>query len=337
MARPPAPYTRARVVTTLINSTIWSLLLYLTCAFSGGGKLEHMSPLEMANVTALTFLFIPYFTTHGVLMSLFNGVLKGSIIMPEATQDARAEAGTANPWRLATINAFVFGLVPAGIGYFIAIRADAATMTRGAFAGRYALAGALLCASVAWVVSGQPLLRTLRTPREKRGFLGTPDQYLWRYFALPHGIANTIINGVLAFALSPVPFAQAGAIVPTQHIVGDTVIALVVLTLLLASGARSQARNETLLGIAPPGAAAKRSVLNASLRALFCGFAFAVVVGVFFWLTKLPGLDIFSWAAYRAVVFGVYAGWLTKGVAQAAINSTLNAEPVASPASTAAA
>jgi hypothetical protein len=336
MARPPAPYARARIVTTLITSTIWFLILFPISTFSGGGRLEHMSTLEMANVVAITLMFIPYFSTHGVLMSMYNGVLKGSIVMPASTASASAEPGTENPWRLATINAFAFGLVPAGIGYFLAMSA-AATMTRGVFAVRYALACTLLCAVVTYVVAGKPFLRTMQKPREKRGYTGTREQYLWRYFALPHGIANLIINAVLAFTLTPVPFSQPGAIVPTQHIIVDTVIALVVLTWLLASGARSQARNEALLGISPPAAASTHSVLSALSRVFLGGLAFSIAVGVVFWLTKSPGLSIVSWAVYRGVVLGVYAGWLTKEVARAAIKTTLAAEPAATPASTAAA
>jgi hypothetical protein len=337
MARPPATYERTRVLTTLITSTIWFLILYGTCAFSNGGKAMHMSPLEMANVASLTFLMVPYFGTHGVLMSLFKSVLAGRVIMPAAAQDASAGSGTENAWRRAAINVVLFGVVPAGIGYFLAIRTNPETMTRGVFAGRYALAGALICASVAWSVSGKPFLRTIGTPREKRGFVGTPDQYLWRYYSLPHGIANVVINFALAFALSPVPFAP-GAIVPTQNVVGDTVAAFVVLTWLLTSGAKGQARNEALLGIAPPAAASNKKVWSASLTALLGGLAFAVVVGVLFFVTKAPGLGIWTWAAYRGVVFGVYAGILTKLVARAAINTALKtAEPVAAPATPAAA
>jgi hypothetical protein len=327
MARPPAPYARVRIFTTLITSVIWFLILYLSTAFFRGGKGEHMSPLEMANGTAFTFLFIPYFASHGVLMSMFKGVLAGTTVLPTATQDPRAGVPLANPWRLATINAFVFGLVPAALGFFLWERTDPATMTRGVFALRNALAGMLLCAVVAWVASGQPFLRTMMKPREQRAFAGTPDQYLWWYFAIPHGIANFIINGLLAFVFVP------GALAPTRQIVGDTVIAFVVLTWLLTMGAKSQAHHETLLGIAPPAAASQKSTRKASLMMLLYGFGFAIIAALVFQLLKLPGLDVWSWAVYRAVVFGVYAALLTKAVAQASINTALHAEPVASPAS----
>jgi hypothetical protein len=327
MARPPAPYARVRIFTTLITSMIWGLILYFTTAFFRGGKGEHMSPLEMANGTAFTFMFIPYFTTHGVLMSMFKGVLAGTTVSPAATQDPRASVPLVNPWRLATINAFVFGLVPAAIGFWLWKQTDPATMTRGVFALRNALAGMLLCAVVGWVASGQPFLRTMLKPREQRAFAGTPDQYLWRYFAIPHGIANFIINALLAFVLAP------GASVPTPQIVVDTVIALVILTWLLTMGAKSQAHHETLLGIAPPAAASQKSTRKASLMMLLYGFGFALVAALVFKVTKLPGLDVWSWAAYRAIVFGIYAALLTKAVAQASINTALHAEPLASPAS----
>jgi hypothetical protein len=326
MARPPAPYARVRIFTVLITSMIWGLILYFSTAFFRGGKGEHMSPLEMANSTAFTFMFIPYFTTHGVLMSMFKGVLAGTTVVP-ASQDPRGGVPLDNPWRLATINAFVFGLVPAAIGFWLWDRTDPATMTRGVFALRNALAGMLLCAVVAWVASGQPFLRTLLKSKEQRAFAGTPDQYLWRYFAIPHGIANFIINALLAFVFAP------GASVPTLQIVSDTVIALVVLTWLLTMGAKSQAHHETLLGIAPPAAASQKSTRKASLMMLLYGFGFALVAALVFKLTKLHGLDVWSWAAYRAIVFGTYAALLTKAVAQASINTTLHTEPVASPAS----
>jgi hypothetical protein len=330
MAQPPAPYIRVRIFTTLITSVIWGLILYFSTAFFRGGKGEHMSPLEMAIGTAFTFLFIPYFASHGVLMSMFKGVLAGTTVLPASTQDPRAGVPLANPWRLATISAFAFGLVPAAIGFFLWERTDAATMTRGVFALRNALAGMLLCAVVAWVASGQPFLRTMLKPREQRAFVGTPEQYLAWYFAIPHGIANFIINGLLAFV-----FAQS-AIVPTRQIIGDTVIAFVILTWLLTMGAKSQAHHETLLGIAPPAAASQRSTRTASLFTLGCGFGFAIVAALVFNLLKLPGVDVWSWAVYRAVVFGVYAALLTKAVARASIHTTLHAQPVATSASVAA-
>ena len=327
MARPPAPYPRVRVVTTLITSIIWGLILYLSTAFFRGGKAEHMSPLEMANATAFTFMFIPYFATHGVLMSMFKGVLADTTVLPAgATQDPRAGVPLANPWRLATINAFLFGLPAAALGFFLWERIDPATMTRGVFAFRNALAGMLLCAVVAWVASGQPFLRTMLKPREQRAFAGTPEQYLWRYFAIPHGIANLFINALLAFVLAP------GAIVPAGQIVIDTVIALIILTWLLTMGAKSQAHHETLLGIAPPAAASQKSTRKASLMMLLYGFGFAIAAGVVFEL-KVHDLDVWSWAVYRAIVFGVYAALLTKAVAQASINTTLQGESAASPSS----
>ena len=334
MTLPPAPYARARVFTTLITTLVWAVLLFV---FTGFSKEEYASPVGMANFTAVAFMFIPYFATHGVLMSMMNGVVKGSIIMPESAKDASGGGGTDNPWRLATINAFAFGLIPSGLGYFLAINVAPNSMTPRAFGIRYTLAGTALAAIVTWIASGRPFLRTMGMPIEKRAYVGTPDQYLMRYFALPHGIANTIINAALAFALSPVPFAQAGAIVPTAHIVFDTAATCLILTWLIASGSKSQARVETLLGIAPPAAASQKSVMNALMTTFFAGLGFTVVVGVILWLTKTPGLDVFSWAAYRGVVFGVYAGWLAKNVAQAAINTALHPEAAASPASSQAA
>jgi hypothetical protein len=87
-----------------------------------------------------------------------------------------------------------------------------------------------------------------------------------------------------------------------------------------------------LLGIAPPAAASQKSTRTASLMMLLYGFGFAIAAGVAFEL-KVHDLDVWSWAVYRAIVFGVYAALLTKAVAQASINTTLHGAPAASAAS----
>jgi hypothetical protein len=327
MSRPAAPHHVARIFTTVITAAVWCGILLLTGYASVGGfkkEVVHAAPVIMANVAAWGLLFIPYFATQGVLISMLDGVTKKRILAPDAID--KATAHVSNPWRLGAIHALVVGLVPAAVAYFLGIRAGVDTMTPGGFAVRYAMAGTLLCAGIAWTVAGDPFMRIARLPRELRVFQGDPKRYLSTHFAWPHGIANAIINGALAFLLSPVSFAEAGAIVPTKNVVGDLVITFLVLTWLITSGTKTQARVETQWGIAPPAAASSNAVPTAFLVAFFAGIGFSIVAGIAFAVTKTPGLSIVSWAFFRGIVFGVYSAWLSARVAAATINSVLNPE-----------
>jgi hypothetical protein len=323
MAMPPATASAARPFTTAITSAIWWLILYgVGWAFSGGSKVVHVPAIVMANVTAMSFVFIPYFATQGVLISMLDGVLKGRILLPDAA-GAGAER-SENPWRLGVINALIFGVAPAAIGYFVAMNASSDALTPGAFAVRFASAGALLCAAVAWSVSGAPFLRAARVPRGQPANGGDPKPYLWQRFVWPHGVANAIINGALAFALSPVPAAQDGAVVPAAHVVVDAAITFLILTWIIASGVKTHARVEATWGVAPPAAASRDSLPTAAMTAFFASLAFCVALGAIFWLTKAPGMSVIGWAVLRGVACGVYTAWLAKLAAQAVVRSVVS-------------
>jgi hypothetical protein len=332
MALPPATAKASRAITTLVTSAIWWLILYFTGRFfaTGGKEVAYVSPLAMANITALSFVFIPYFATHGVLISLLDRVLKEKIILPpEATPDASARP--SNPWQKGVVNGLLFGLVPAAVGYYVSSNASADTITPRMFAVRYASAGALLVAIVVFVMAGAPFLRATRVPRGTPACDGDPQRYLWQYFVWPHGIGNAIINGALAYALSPVPFGQAGAVVPAAQVVIDAAITFLVLTWIIVSGVRTQARVEAQWGIAPPAAASQDTLPVAFMTAFFSSLAFAVAVGGVFWLTKVPGLSVTAWAVFRGLACGVYTAWLAKLAAQAVIGRVLNPEASAKP------
>lgn len=330
MAMPPAPLGLARVISTAITGAVWWLLLFGGgYVFSGGGKVPHVAAVVIANLTAISYVFIPYFVTQNVLISLLDGHLKERISVSEPEDpNARAE----NPWRTSVINALRFGLVPAVIAYVLAMRVSADTLTPGAFAVRYAWGGALLAGATAWLVGGKPFITSMRVPRDKRMFQGDPKAYLATRFVWPHGIANAIINGALAFALSPVSIADAGALVPAQLVVGDAVITFFILTVLMVMGAKSQARVEAQWGIAPEAAANELTGPAAFLPAFFLSLGFSICLGIGFWLLKLPGLNVYAWAVFRGVAFGVYTAWLAKRVAQAVLNETFHPEAAAAPA-----
>lgn len=326
MALPPANHNVARVFTTAITSTIWWFILYGTGhLFSGGNKVAHVSPLVMANLTAFTYVFIPYFATQGVLVSMLERHHKGLILTPGGEDpNARME----NPWRAGMINALKFGLVPAGIGFALSITAGAESLTASQFATRFAWGGALICAVVAYLVSGEPFLKATRVPRAQRMFQGDPKQYLFTHFALPHGIANGIINGVLAFALSPVPLAEGG-MVPIPNVVVDLVITFFILTWLMTSGAKSQARLEAQLGVAPEAAASDYALPTAFLPAFFASVGFAIFMGVAFHVLGMKELSVYLWVVFRGVVFGLYTAWVARRVAAAMLNETFHPEAAA--------
>jgi hypothetical protein len=333
MAMPPAPHSLARVMTTVITSAVWWLILYgAGYAFCGGSKVAHVAPAVMANITVLSYVFIPYFVTQSVLISMLDGVLKQRIIVPDAPADPNGRID--NPWRSGVINAVRFGLAPAAIGYVLAIRASADTVAPGAFASRFATGGMLMAAVVAWLVAGKPFLQAARVPRERRMFQGDPQQYLATRYAWPHGIANAIINGALAIALSPVSIADAGALVPAPNVVVDAVITFFILTWLMVAGAKTQARVEAQWGIAPESAATDIALPTAFLPAFFAGLGFATLVGIAFWLLGAHGMSVYSWVLFRGVVFGVYTAWVAKRVARAMLNETFHPEAAATAAPT---
>jgi hypothetical protein len=329
MALPPANHNVARVFTTAITSTIWWFILYgAGYAFAGGSKVAHVSPLVMANLVAFSYVFIPYFATQGVLTSMLDGHIKGRILVPGGEDpNARIE----NFWRTGLINALKFGLVPAGIGFALSITAGAESVTPGAFASRFAWGGTLICAVVAYLVAGEPFLKLTRVPRAQRMFSGDPKQYLFSHFALPHGVANAVINGVLAFALSPVTLAEGG-MVPTKNVVGDLVITFLILTWLMVSGSKTQARIEAQWGIAPEAAASEYAVPTAFLPAFFASFGFAIVMGFAFHFLGMTELSVYLWVVLRGVVFGLYTAWVSRRVAQAMLNETFHPEAAAAAA-----
>jgi hypothetical protein len=311
------------VFTTAITSTIWWFILYgAGYAFCGGSKVAHVSPLVMANLTAFSYVFIPYFATQGVLVSMLEGHIKGRILVPGGEDpNARME----NPWRAGLINALKFGLVPAGIGFALSITASAESITPGAFATRFAWGGTLIVAVVAYLVAGEPFLKATRVPRAQRMFQGDPKQYLFTHYALPHGIANAIINGVLAFALSPVTLAEGG-MVPIPNVVVDLVITFFILTWLMTSGAKSQARMEAHWGVAPEAAASDFALPTAFLPAFFASLGFAIFMGIAFHVLGMKELSVYLWVVLRGVVFGLYTAWVARRVAAAMLNETFHPE-----------
>jgi hypothetical protein len=321
----PAPLVVVRAITTVLTSAIWWFLLYVAgWLFTIAGKVDHPSPLLMANLTAISYLFVPYFATEGVLMSMLGAHQKQRIVMPAISEDPKARP--TNPWLSSLINVAIFGILPAILGYMVSIRAAPDSLTPSEFAVRYAWGGTGVCALVAWYVSGRPFLKQAAVPRANRTFTGTVNQYLWPRYVLPHGIANFFINGALAFALAPAATAEAGVFVPTEQVIADLVITFLVLTCLVSSGAKSMAHTETEWGIATHDFTADLHMPAAFLPTFFAGLGLAIVLGISFAIFDVDGMSVTSWAVFRAVIYGAYCGWVAKRCAQASINETFHPE-----------
>jgi hypothetical protein len=321
----PAPLVVVRALTTVVTSAIWWILLYVAgWLFTIASKVDHPSPLLMANLTAISYLFVPYFATEGVLMSMLGAHMKQRIVMPAVTEDPKARP--TNPWLLSLIHVAIFGVVPAILGYMVSIRAAPDSLTPSQFAVNYAWGGTGICALVAWYVSGRPFLKQVRVPRASRPFAGTVNQYLWPRYILPHGISNFFINGALAFALAPAATAEAGVFVPAEQVIVDLVITFLVLTCLVSSGAKSMARAETEWGVATRDFTADLHMPAAFLPTFFSGLGLAIVLGISFAIFDVDGMGVTTWAVFRAVIYGAYCGWVAKRCAQASINETFHPE-----------
>jgi hypothetical protein len=324
----PSPLPVARAITTVITSAIWWCLLFVAgWLFSGNaGKVDHVAPVVAANLTAVSYLLVPYFVTEGVLMSMLGTLMKKRIVMPEVREDPNARP--SNPWVWGAVHAATIGVVAAVIGYMVASRVAPDTLTPSAFGVRYAWGGTALCAIVSWFVSGRLFLKQARVPAANRPYTGDVNRYLWTRYILPHGIVNFVINGALAFALSPVSIKEVGAVVPSEVVVGDTVITLIVLTWLVSSGAKGMAHVETEWGIATHDFTADLNMPSAFLPMFFSGIGFCIVLGIAFAWFDVPGLSVMTWAVFRGVFFGAYCGWVARRCAQASINETFHPEEI---------
>jgi hypothetical protein len=122
-----------------------------------------------------------------------------------------------------------------------------------------------------------------------------------------------------------VRFEGAGTQVPELQVVIDTAATCIILTLLMASGSRGQAKTEAEWGIAPRAAAATSpSVIKAFAIPMLASIVFAVALFFVFSATHTTGIGIYSWALYRGVVFGAYSAWVARNVAGAAIARVYN-------------
>lgn len=321
----PAPLIVVRVLTTVITSAIWWVILFIAgWLFSGAGKVDFVSPEVMANVAAVGYLFVPFFVSEGVLVSMLGAHLQKRIILPPITEDPKARP--QNPFVWGVVNAVTIGALAAYVGHMIGQGAKPDTLTPSEFGVRFAWGGTLLVAIVAFFMSGAPFMRQLRVPAQNRPYAGSAMQYLLTRYALPHGISNFVINGALAFALSPVSIADPTARVPNENVIGDGVIASAVLVWIISSGAKGMARVETAWGIARYDYRRNLHMPAAFLPVFFAAIGVCIVLGIAFAWFDVEGITVYTWAWLRAIGFGVFCGWCALRCAQASINEAYHPE-----------
>jgi hypothetical protein len=322
----PSPLVVVRAFTVVITCAVWWVILYVAgWLFAGGGKVDFVTPVVMANLTAMSYLLVPYFVTEGVQVSMLSTYMKKRILM-DVREDASARP--INPWIFSVIAMLVFGVAAAFAGKTVAGGVPADTLSPHTFAVRYAWGGTALCAIVAWIVSGPVFARQVRVPAANRPYKGSVQSYLWTRFILPHGITNLVINWALAFALSPVSISEPGAVVPNEVVIGDGVIALAVLTWIVSTGAKGLARADAEWGIAGETFAADLHMPAAFLPCFFAGIGVCIVLGIGFAWFDVNGLNVHTWAILRGIAFGVQCGWCAKRSAQASINEFFHPEVI---------
>jgi hypothetical protein len=298
-----------------ITAAVWFCVLLLTgYIFSGGANVKYVTPEVMANVVALSFVFIPFFSTQGVLTGMMDGALQQRFLAPKAAPGETLRS--RNPWLLAVVLAACFGMPAAAAGYLGAGGLPAETLTPGAFAWKLASFGVLLCGLTAFVVAGGPYLHETRVPQARRRVDGDAMQYVWARHVWPNTLVNLVINFAVAYALVPGKLSDPDSVAPNELVVGDTLVTCIVLCILMSAGVGTHARVDRAWGIAPllePDP--KATMAAAVLPKLFAGVALTVAVAIALWLSGQQGLSAPVWAVYRGLLFGAYCGWLARDIA----------------------
>jgi hypothetical protein len=158
-----------------------------------------------------------------------------------------------------------------------------------------------------FLVSGRAFLREALVPRQDRSWSGTREAYLWTRHALPNGLANAIINALVAFVVFPQPPLDPGNVMDRQMLIGDTFITLMILTTAVMTGARAHARSDLRWGVVPaePDRTAP-GIGGQVLRLLGVSLAVTGSLASLLYLGGIESCSLPFFVAWRTVAFGAY-------------------------------
>jgi hypothetical protein len=314
--RPAVSYATARAFTVALTSLLWSGVLALVgFGFSALLTRDNMSAVAIGYLMAGTFVFIPLFAAQGVLLGMLEGLARGDFRLPPGLDRSpgapagagRASVRPASPWSPALRWALGLGAPAALLAYLAAPWLWPLGLSRASFVLRLVCCGALLAATTSFFVSGRVFLRQALIPRQDRAWIGSRARYLWTRHALPNGLANAIINALVAFVVFPQPPLDPDHAMNREMMVGDTFLTLVILTLAITTGARAHARSDLRWGvIAVERERAAPGIVGQLLRLLGLSLALGGSLLAFLHTAGIESCGLPFFVAWRAVAFGVY-------------------------------
>ncbi len=323
--RPAVAYAVARAFTVVLTSVIWSVLLALVgFVFAGLITDGVLSASAAAYLMAAIFVFVPLFAAQGVQVGMIEGLAKGDFLLPPGLDGAGgttsggppARQGTGNPWTTGVRWALALGAPAALTAYLAAPALWPSGLTRGSFVLLLVCCGALLAAVTAYFVCGRRFLREALVPLGQRRWNGSRREYLLLRHALPNGLANAVINALVAFVVFPRPTLDPATTMGAEMVVGDTLITLLILTGAVTAGARGHARSDLRWGVVaaePQGSAPGMG--GQVLRLLGVSLALTVGQATVFYLGGIASCSLYQFAAWRAVAFGLYPAFVAYRVA----------------------
>jgi hypothetical protein len=300
-------FTVARIVAVVIAVLIWAAILAAVGSIFGRVLAQPaVSPAAWQVSAWVVVPFVAFFTAHGVWTGLLEGLALGRFTAPPVR--GAATGSGRNPWVVAVAAYVVLG-VPVAVGGVAAVAwltgEGAAGLHPGAYAVRLGILGVIAAALVAWWVSGAPLGRELAGLREPPSYAGSLRRYLVRRHVAPHALANAAINGWVAVALTP-----AGGVAPPSLLVGDALVAGVIIAAATSFGARNHARTDAHVGLlGVPGRAPARWVQGCGALAVGA-LAAALLAGALALASVGDGL--------RVEAFVVVKGAMAAAIAAAA-------------------
>ena len=306
-------YPAARVAAIAVTA-IGSFAMHLSGAWFIGSALTH----DVLTLTQARWLWVvglasaSFFAGHTGAIGLLDAHSQQRVRLPEGLPETSQDAQRArNPWAVAAQSLGVWGGLAAALGVAFSPRWWPNGVHLMQFAWQFAAASALLSGVVVAQHTGQRFLAEARLAPERRRFSGSFNAYLWQRHALPQGVVNTLLNGLVGVAIAPVALNQSVALVPASFIQRDALGTGLLLTLVIAGGVRAYTRFESRWGVAPVPREPERRTGSLPMLGLLVASSAAALLG----LTQVPALSAWTFIVSRAIGCGVWSAIVAYWVA----------------------